>query len=180
VQKPARSHGLPLPEQLALESAGSALGSADARRAPAPTASGNRGGSLGRLLAIALVIVLLLVSLAKTSRRRARYASRDPRRIAAACRGELRDFLADQGVPVAASAGPQDIVRELRERLEVDAAPFARALAVARFGLPADAAVAADEAKRELASLRAQIRTRIGVLRRARGVVSLRSLGFAK
>jgi hypothetical protein len=158
---------------------GSALGSADARRAPAAAATSSNGGSLGRLLAIALAIVVLLVSLAKTARRRARYASRNPRRVAAACRAELRDFLADQGVPVSASAGPQDIVRELRERLEVDAAPFARALAVARFGLPADAAVAANDARRELASLQSQIRSRLGVLRRARGLVSLRSLGFA-
>ena len=157
---------------------GSALGSADARRAPADGVAHPRRQPR-RLLALALAIVVLLVSLAKTARRRARYASRDPRRVAAACRAELRDFLADQGVPVAASAGPQDIVRELRERLEVDAGPFARALAVARFGLPADAAVAAEQAKRELASLRAQIRSRIGVLRRARGLVSLRSLGFA-
>jgi transglutaminase-like putative cysteine protease len=159
---------------------GSALGSADARRAPAAGGPGKRGGSLGRLLAIAVGIFVLLVSLAKTARRRARYASRDPRRVAAACRAELRDFLADQGVAVAASAGPQDIVRELRDRLEVDAAPFARALAAARFGLPADAAVAADQTKRELTSLQAQIRARIGVLRRARGLVSLRSLGFAE
>ncbi|MDX6411727.1 MAG: hypothetical protein QOE91_1243, partial [Gaiellaceae bacterium] len=158
---------------------GSALGSADARRAPAPSPPGNRGGSLGRLLAIALLLVLLVVALGKLARRRARYASRDPRRVAAACRAELRDFLADQGVPIAASAGPQDIVHDLRRRLEVDAAPFARALAVARFGRPAEAAVAANEARRELASLRAQIRSRVGVLRRARGLVSLRSLGFA-
>jgi hypothetical protein len=68
----------------------------------------------------------------------------------------------------------------LRERLQVDAGAFARALAVARFGLPADAAVAAEQARRELASLRTQIRSRIGVLQRARGLVSLRSLGFAE
>jgi hypothetical protein len=159
---------------------GSALGSADARRAPAPAAgSANRGGSLGRLVAFALAIVVLLVALAKSARRRARYAASDPRRVAAACRAELRDFLADQGVPVAASAGPQDIVRELRDRLEVDAEPFARALAAARFGLPSDAHAAAEQAKRELATLRTQIRTRVGPLRRMRGLVSLRSLGFA-
>jgi transglutaminase-like putative cysteine protease len=158
---------------------GSALGSADARRAPAAIVTAERGGSLGALLGVALAIVLLLVALAKAARRRARYASRDPRRVAAACRAELRDFLADQGVPVPASAGPQDIVRGLRERLQVDAAPFARALAVARFGVPEDAVAAADDAKRELATLEKQIRSRLGVLRRARGLVSLRSLGFA-
>jgi transglutaminase-like putative cysteine protease len=158
---------------------GSALGSADARRAPAATGTVERGGSLGALLGVALAAVLLLVALAKAARRRARYASRDPRRVASACRAELRDFLADQGVPVPASAAPQDIVRDLREGLQVDAAPFARALAVARFGVPEDAAAAADDAKRELATLQGQIRSRLGVLRRARGLVSLRSLGFA-
>ena len=158
---------------------GSALGSADARRAPAVVVSTNRGGSLGRLLALALAAVVVLVALAKTARRRARYSSRDPRRVAAACRAELRDFLADQGVIVPTSAGPSDIVRELRDRFEVDAAPFARELAVARFGLPADAAAASQQARRELSSLQARIRSRIGILRRARGLVSLRSLGFA-
>jgi transglutaminase-like putative cysteine protease len=158
---------------------GAALGSADARRAPAAGTSAGRGGSLGRLAGLALAAVLLLVALAKTARRRARYASNDPRRVAAACRAELRDFLADQGVPVASSAGPQDIVRELRERLEVDAGPFARAIAVARFGSPDHAVAAAEQAKHELASLRAQIRSRVGLLRRMRGLVSLRSLGFA-
>jgi transglutaminase-like putative cysteine protease len=158
---------------------GSPLGSADARRAPAATGTAERGGSLGALLAVALAATLVLVALAKAARRRARYASRDPRRVAAACRAELRDFLADQGVPVPASAGPEDIVRALRERLQVDAAPFARALAVARFGLPDDAVAAAEEARHELAKLQAQIRSRLGVVRRARGLVSLRSLGFA-
>ena len=157
---------------------GSALGSADARRAPAAGGAPGSGGSLGRLVGLALAIVLLFVTLAKSARRRARYVSSDPRRVAAACRADLRDFLADQRVPVAASAAPQDIVRELRERLEVDAGPFARALAAARFGLPTDAGVAAEQARRELAALRAQIRSRVGLVRRARGLVSLRSLGF--
>ena len=159
---------------------GSALGSADARRAPAVVLSAHRGGSLGRLLALALAVVVALVALAKTARRRARYASRDPRRVAAACRAELRDFLADQGVPVAAERRPaghrpraapsssrsMPTRSHARSRSRVSACPPTRPSPRSRH-------------RRELALLEAQIRSRIGVLRRARGLVSLRSLGFA-
>jgi hypothetical protein len=157
------------------------LAAADPRRAGGSSANGggHRGGSLGKLVGLVLATVLLFVALAKTAIRRARYATSDPRRVAAACRAELVDFLADQGISVAASAAPRDLALELRERLELDAEPFARAFATARFGPPAEAKPAASSARRELARLERQIRSRVGVLRRARGLVSLRSLGFA-
>ena len=139
----------------------------------------HRGGSLGKLLAVLLALVVALVATAKAVRRHARYATSDPRRQAAACRADLRDFLADQGIHIAPSAGPEELTSLLRARLEVDAAPFASAFAAARFGPPPEAPAAATRARAELARLRAQVRGSLGVVRRARGIVSLRSLGFA-
>jgi hypothetical protein len=119
------------------------------------------------------------VALAKAVRRHARYATPDPRGQAAACRADLRDFLADQGIRIESSLAPEELSALVRAQLEVDAAPFASALAAARFGPPGDASAAAARARTELTRLRAQVRRRLGVVRRARGFVSLRSLGFA-
>jgi hypothetical protein len=139
----------------------------------------HRGGSLGKLLALVLGLGAALVALAKAVRRKARYATPDPRRQAAACRADLRDFLADQGIRIESSASPDELASLLRARLEVDARPFAAALAAARFGPPPGADAAAASAREELTRLRAQVRRRLGIVRRARGLVSLRSLGFA-
>ena len=109
-----------------------------------------------------------------------RYAAADPRRQARACRAELRDFLADQGIRLPPSAGPAELARILQVELEVDGSSLAAALAAARFGPPPEAATAAARAREELARVRARMRSRLGVLRRARGLVSLRSLGFAE
>jgi transglutaminase-like putative cysteine protease len=139
----------------------------------------HRGGSLGKLLALLLGLTVALVALAKAVRRHARYATPDPRRQAAACRADLRDFLADQGIRIESSLAPEELALLLRAQLEVDAAPFASALAAARFGPPEGATAAAASARAELTRLREQVRQRLGVMRRARGLVSLRSLGFA-
>jgi hypothetical protein len=61
----------------------------------------------------------------------------------------------------------------------VDAGPFAASLAQARYGPPETAPAAARRARSELRELQAQIRSRVGLVRRVRGLVSLRSLGFA-
>jgi hypothetical protein len=128
---------------------------------------------------VILGVAVLLIALAKTARRRTRYATNDARRLSSACRGELVDFLADQGIAIPASAAPDDLARRLRERLEVDAGPFAASLAQARYGPPETAPAAARRARSELRDLQAQIRSRVGRVRRVRGLVSLRSLGFA-
>ncbi|HEX7310540.1 MAG TPA: transglutaminaseTgpA domain-containing protein [Gaiellaceae bacterium] len=140
----------------------------------------HRGGSLGKLLAFLLGLAVALVALAKAVRRHLRYATPDPRGQAAACRADLRDFLADQGIRVDASLAPEELSVLLRTQLEVDGEKFATALAAARFGPPADASAAAARARAELSRLRAIVRKRLGVVRRARGLVSLRSLGFAE
>jgi transglutaminase-like putative cysteine protease len=138
----------------------------------------HRGGSLGKLLALVVALALGLLALAKAIRRQLRYATPDPRRQAAACRADLRDFLADQRIQVAPSATPDELAALLRSELEVDATRFTAALAEARFAPPAEAEGAAARAREELARLRDQLRGRLGRLRRARGLVSLRSLGF--
>jgi hypothetical protein len=138
-----------------------------------------RGGSLGKLFALLLGLALALLVVVKAVRRHVRYATPDPRRQATACRADLRDFLADQGIRVAPSAGPDELASLLRAALEVDALPFVSALAAARFGPNPEADAAAARARTELARLRIQVRRRLGIARRVRGLVSLRSLGFA-
>ena len=137
-----------------------------------------RGGSLGKLLAVVLGLAIGLLALVKAARRHLRYATPDPRRQAAACRADLRDFLADQRIRVAPSAAPEDVAALLRSELEVDASRFTDALAAARFAPLPDAEPAATRAREELARLREQLRRRLGIVRRLRGLVSLRSLGF--
>jgi transglutaminase-like putative cysteine protease len=138
-----------------------------------------RGGSLGKLLALLFGLTLALLVLVKAVRRHVRHATSDPRRQATACRAALCEFLADQGIRIAPSAGPEELASLLRAALEVDARPFASALAAARFGPKPEAHAAAARARTELARLRTQVRRRLGMARRARGLVSLRSLGFA-
>jgi hypothetical protein len=138
----------------------------------------HRGGSLGKLLALVVALAIALLALAKAVRRQLRYATPDPRRQAAACRADLRDFLADQRIRVAPSAAPDELAALLRAELEVDASRFTAALAEARFAPPTEAEGAAARAREELTRLREQLRRRLGLLRRARGLVSLRSLGF--
>jgi hypothetical protein len=155
---------------------------ADIRRAPSSGGGTfglqQRGGSLGKLLGVVLAILVALLATAKAVRRRARYACTDPRRQAGACRADLRDFLADQGIRLAPSAGPGEVATLLRDELEVDGSLFAVALAAARFGPSPGADKAAARAREELSRVRAQMRSRLGVVRRVRGLVSLRSLGF--
>ena len=139
-----------------------------------------RGGSLGKLVALALAVVVALLAAVKEIRRRMRYAAADPRRQARACRAELRDYLADQGIRLAPSAGPAEVASLLRDELEVDGTRLAAALDAARFGPPPEAEAAAERARDELAGVRGRMRRSLGILRRARGLVSLRSLGFAE
>ena len=109
-------------------------------------------------------------------RRRSRYLTRDPRRLAGAARRELVDFLADQGIAVGASATPEELHQLVRAELGGDGRAFARALAAARFGPPEESAAAATSARRELRSLLRSLRHRLGRPARLRGLLALRSL----
>ena len=125
------------------------------------------------LLAVAAVAALGLVKLV---RRRSRYFTRDPRRLAGAARRELVDFLADQGIAVSVSMTPEDLHELVRTELGADGRPFARALAEARFGPPEGSAAAARRARGELRALMHLLRHRLGRTARLRGLVALKSL----
>jgi transglutaminase-like putative cysteine protease len=152
-------------------------GTPDAGRAQQPADERNDLRLLG-LIAGALAGVVALFWVAKTGRRRLRYVSGDSRRVAAAVRGELVDYLADQGVQLAPSATPAEVSRSVEQRYRVDAERLAEALGAARFGPAAEADRAASTARRELRRVLKAIRRRVGVKRRLRGLLSLRSFGL--
>jgi hypothetical protein len=112
----------------------------------------------------------------KLTRRRLRYLTRDPRRLAGAARRELADFLDDQGFVVAPSATPEELHELLQRELGADGRAFAGALAEARFGPPGRSAAAAARARRELKQLLRAVRRRLGRSARLRGLLTLRSL----
>jgi protein-glutamine gamma-glutamyltransferase len=134
------------------------------------------GASLLKLLALLAAAAGLGIMLVKQVVRGRRYLTRDARRLAVASRQEVVDFLADQGVTVPRSATPRELARELQAALSVDGDGFARALAVARYASPSASDVASRRLRRELRALRRSLRKRLGVPRRLRGAVSLRSL----
>jgi hypothetical protein len=158
---------------------GGAAGAAPASGAAGVAPSSGRHGSLLGLLALVLAACLLGVAATKLVLRRVRYLSRDPRRVAAACRRELADFLLDQRIDAARSATLHELGALVREELTVDPDPFVAAATAARFGPPAGAGAAARGARKELRALLRRLRRRLTLLERARGLLSLRSLGFA-
>jgi protein-glutamine gamma-glutamyltransferase len=127
------------------------------------------------LLAAGLASVIVLL---KQARRRLRYLTRDPRRIATACARELAEFLQDQRVPASQAATLHELGETIAERFSVDAGGFAEAAAKARYGPRRDAAESARRARSELRELKRKLRRGLFVLDRARGLVSVRSLGL--
>jgi transglutaminase-like putative cysteine protease len=145
---------------------------------PASSGGGaeNRGtGIVALLLAIGLAAAALLTA-AKLARRGVRFLNRDPRGVAGACRRDLVGFMADQGVRVPESATPTELGQTLERQFGVDPVPLIEAVTLARFGPPEGAADAANRSRRELRRVRRALRARLSVPRRARGLVSLRSL----
>ena len=135
-------------------------------------------GSLLRLLALVAAGLAAAIALAKLALRRGRYLTRDPRRLAAACRRELADFLADQGVGIPASATVAELASAVDEELAVDARSLVEALDAARFGPPQAARAEARRARRELRRVERELRNQLSRVERTRGLLSLRSLGF--
>jgi transglutaminase-like putative cysteine protease len=121
----------------------------------------------------AAVIVLL-----KTGRRKVRYLTRDPRRIAVACAHELAEFVHDQRVPVLQAATFRELGGAVKDQLGVDASDFAQAATAARYGPPAGARRAAGSARKELRELKRRLRRSLSRSDRARGLLSVRSLGL--
>ena len=111
--------------------------------------------------------------------RGSRFLTRDPRRLAGACRAELRDFLLDQGVDVPASATLRELAALVESEFRVEAGAFGLHATAARFaprrrrprGGARDAARPAGGAARDAAALSRS--------ERVRGLLSLRSLGLA-
>ncbi len=146
-----------------------------------PTAAAGRshGGSLLLLLALLVAGIATGVVVTKLAVRRARYLTRDPRRVAAACRRELADYLLDQRIDAARSATLHELGALVRHELAVDPDAFVGAATAARFGPPSGAAPAARRARRELRALLRGVRGRLPASDRVRGLLSLRSFGFA-
>jgi len=109
-------------------------------------------------------------------RRTLRFAGRDPRELAGACRRDLMAYLADQGLEVPPSATLLELGQIVDRYFGVDAGPFVRAATIARFGRPDEANVELVRARRELRRVRRDMRNRINVTSRVRGALSLRSL----
>ena len=112
----------------------------------------------------------------KTLRRRARYLTRDPRRVATVSRQELEAFLRDQGVAVAAGATLEELRRVVGVELGLDMRAFTTAVARGRFGPPAEAGRDPFAPRRELKALLRAIRFELSGWARFRGLVSSRSL----
>jgi transglutaminase-like putative cysteine protease len=147
---------------------------------PAPVPGPSAGPSLVRVLAMLTVGLLAMIVLAKVLVRRARYVTRDPRRIAAACRAELAAFLVDQGIDVGRTATVGELSATAARRFSVDAATFARAAGAARFGPAERSRAAAADARRELRSVLRRSRRSLTPRARIRGLISLRSLGVGR
>ena len=139
----------------------------------------SRATGLLRLLFFVVGGVVLAIALLKLLVRRSRYFTRDPRRLAAACRKELRDLLLDQLVEVPSSATLTELAALAEAELGVGAASFGLYATAARFGPPGDARLAASEMRRALAQLKRNLRAELTHYERTRGFLSLRSLGLA-
>ena len=134
------------------------------------------------IVAIALLLGALwvvVVGVGKAVLRRARYVSRDPRRLATASRRELEDFLRDQGADVPPNATLAELQRTVRHELGLDGSAFATAAARARFGPPSSREQSGASPRREVRRLIRAARRELSLWARFRGLVSLRSLRSA-
>jgi transglutaminase-like putative cysteine protease len=143
-----------------------------------PRQASRRAPSLLLFLLLLVAGAVALIVVVKQGRRRLRYLTRDPRRVAGACARELAEFLHDQRVPASRAATLHELGETIAERYAVDAREFARAAAAARYGPASGAPDAARAARRELRELKRKLRRGLFVLDRARGLVSVRSLGL--
>jgi transglutaminase-like putative cysteine protease len=143
--------------------------------APAPK---QRAPSLLFFLFLLTAGVACFIVGVKIGRRKLRYLTRDPRRIAVACARELTEFLQDQRVPAVQAATFRELGGTVTERLGVDASGFAQAATAARYGPPEGARRSAGSARKELRELKRRLRKSLDRHQRARGLLSVRSLGL--
>ncbi len=145
--------------------------------ASAAVAAASPSTNIVTLLLVVLGVALAAIVVTKLVVRRLRYVTRDPRRVAAACRRELADYLVDQRIDAARSATLHELGGLVRRELAVDPDQFVAAATAARFGRPDGAGRAAGIARRELRALVRRVRGRLTARERVRGLLSLRSLG---
>jgi transglutaminase-like putative cysteine protease len=128
------------------------------------------------LLLLALGAAAGAILAAKAGFRLKRWATREPRRVAAACREELALFLVDQRIAVPPSATVRELGELVRFEFGAEPGPFVAAASAARFA-PSDAAApAARTARRELRALLDDARRGLTRRERIRGLFSVRSL----
>lgn len=132
-----------------------------------------------RLLLFGVAGALVLLTAAKLLVRGSRFLTRDPRRLAGACRRELRDFLLDQGVEVPRSVTLQELAELVEAEFRIEARAFGLHATAARFAPPVGAREAAGAMRRDLRALRRALRRELSRGERVRGLLSLRSLGLA-
>ena len=147
--------------------------------APPQAAAGGRSDGFPTAPVAALGVLLLGVGVpaGKLARRRLRYVTRDPRRVASACHREFAELLRDQRLERGSASTVSELGDVVRQRLGLEPARFVRAVTAARFGPPDTAPLEARRARGELIALRSAIRRRLTRRERLRGLVSLRSLG---
>ena len=145
------------------------------------SSSGHRHRDWGilRLLLFAVAGALAVLAAAKLVLRGSRFVTRDPRRLAAGCRKELRGFLLDQGLDVPASATLRELAELVEEEYRVEARAFGLHATAARFGPGRGAREAAHAMRRDLRAVRRGLRRELTRGERLRGLLSLRSLGLA-
>jgi transglutaminase-like putative cysteine protease len=152
--------------------------------ATSPSGSGgvtivrDKGPSIVALAFLVLAAGIGLVVGLKALLRALRFAGRDPRALATACRRDVVGYLADQGFDLPPSATLAEVGHALDRYYAVDGRPFVRAATVARFGRPGEADAAVSRARRELRRLRRDLRHQVSARNRFRGAVSLRSLAM--
>ena len=152
-----------------------------AARSPGGGAAGAGRDAGGTLLLPALLVIsvgVLLIVGVKSGRRALRFARRDPRARASACRRDLVGFLVDQRFEIPTGATLADVAALVERTFRIDAGPFARSVGEARFGPPAATERAARRARRELRALRRRLRGELTLASRVRGALSLRSLSL--
>jgi transglutaminase-like putative cysteine protease len=136
----------------------------------------DKGPSIVALAFLVLAAAIGLIVGLKALRRALRFAGRNPRALASACRKDIVGFLADQGYELPPSATLTEVGQALDRYYAVDASPFVRWATVARFAKPSEADDAVARARRELRRVRRDLRHQLGAASRFRGAISLRSL----
>ena len=142
-----------------------------------PDAVADTGRSILSLLLVLGAAGAAALLAAKEIRRRLRFAARDPRAVAGACRRDLVAYVTDQGYAVPESVTVGELGALVENRFGVDTRPFVEALTEARYGRPHIVARRAARARSELRRLRRRMSRQLGLGERLRGALSVRSLG---